>query len=244
MSKASKTKNQVSQETVHYRSAIWIVPLVVVCIGAVLVYRVGLVEQQDLAEKKARYAAADAEAAEKAKSTTTAPSGDEVKPTEEGRTDVERPAKPDSSTSGHRINDPTPPGPPPAEGMVWIPGGTFWMGTDDSMFPDAQPVHRVSVDGFWMDRTEVTNAQFQEFVDSTGYKTVAERPINPADYPGVSPENLDPGSIVFNPPDHKNPTGQPDAMVGLEGGSQLAASPRARIQHRRPDGPPSGPRFV
>ncbi|RUL88325.1 formylglycine-generating enzyme family protein [Tautonia sociabilis] len=86
--------------------------------------------------------------------------------------------------------------------MVWIPGGTYWMGSDDPQFPDAQPVHLVTVDGFWMDRTEVTNAQFQEFVDATGYKTVAERPINPADYPGVAPENLSPGSIVFNPPDH------------------------------------------
>jgi sulfatase modifying factor 1 len=90
------------------------------------------------------------------------------------------------------------PGPPP-EGMVWIPGGEFWMGTDDG-FPDTQPVHRVQLDGFWMDRTEVSNAQFAKFVDETGYVTVAERKPDPADFPGVPPEKLVAGSIVFTPP--------------------------------------------
>src|SRR5437667_10292366 len=59
--------------------------------------------------------------------------------------------------------------------MVWIPGGEYQMGDPDTTFADAQPVHKVYVDGFWMDRTEVTNAQFLRFVDATGYVTVAER---------------------------------------------------------------------
>jgi formylglycine-generating enzyme required for sulfatase activity len=82
--------------------------------------------------------------------------------------------------------------------MAWIPGGWFWMG--DNEFPDALPEHLVYVDGFWMDTREVTNAEFARFVQATGYKTVAEQPIDPAEVPGVPPEMLKPGSIVFSPP--------------------------------------------
>ncbi len=100
-------------------------------------------------------------------------------------------------------------GAPPA-GMVWIPSGEFAMGTDDptkmscegtghDAMPDARPVHRVSVDGFWMDATEVTNAQFEQFVKATGYVTIAEQKPKAADFPGVPPEALVPGSIVFTP---------------------------------------------
>ena len=88
----------------------------------------------------------------------------------------------------------------PAE-MVWIPAGAFSMGSDDPRFPDAQPVHPVWVDGFWMDRTEVTNAEFAKFVAATKYVTVAERPLKAEDFPGVPAEQLVPGSIVFTPPD-------------------------------------------
>lgn len=84
--------------------------------------------------------------------------------------------------------------------MLWISGGTFKMGSDDPAFADAQPVHEVSVDGFWMDEHEVTNAEFAKFVAATGYKTVAERPLNPADFPGVPVDKLVPGSAVFTPP--------------------------------------------
>ncbi|WP_406566847.1 formylglycine-generating enzyme family protein [Dyadobacter helix] len=81
--------------------------------------------------------------------------------------------------------------------MVWIAGGSFLMGSDE--FPDSRPLHQVSVDGFWMDKTEVTNAEFARFVKATHYKTVAERPLNPADYPGVPADKLVPGSAVFTP---------------------------------------------
>jgi formylglycine-generating enzyme required for sulfatase activity len=89
-----------------------------------------------------------------------------------------------------------PPGPPPAADMVWIPGGTFRMGSDHH-YPEEAPVHEVAVDGFWMDRYTVTNLQFKHFVDATRYVTLAERPPNPADFPGAPPENLVPGSMVF-----------------------------------------------
>lgn len=84
--------------------------------------------------------------------------------------------------------------------MVWIPGGKFQMGTNDPEFPDAQPVHEVELSGFYMDEHEVTNAEFAAFVDATGYITTAERPLDPADYPGVPLEALVPGSAVFIPP--------------------------------------------
>ena len=95
------------------------------------------------------------------------------------------------------------------EGMVWIPGGEFSMGMEDPRLefcggsdpmPDAQPIHRVRVSGFWMDRTEVTNREFGAFVRATSYVTVAERPLRPEDFPGVPAEALVPGSLVFTPP--------------------------------------------
>ena len=81
--------------------------------------------------------------------------------------------------------------------MVWISGATFLMGADE--FPDARPMHEVTVTGFWMDTHEVTNAEFSTFVQATGYKTIAERPLNPADFPNVPAEQLVPGSAVFTP---------------------------------------------
>jgi sulfatase modifying factor 1 len=84
--------------------------------------------------------------------------------------------------------------------MTWIPGGDFWMGSEDPMFRDARPVHKVYVDGFWMDKTTVTNAQFAAFVKATGYVTIAERPVDPAQYPGAPAEMLKPGAPVFVAP--------------------------------------------
>jgi formylglycine-generating enzyme len=100
-----------------------------------------------------------------------------------------------------------PPGPTPA-GMVWVPPGKFRMGADDPNFPDAKPVREVELDGFWMDRTEVTNAQFAEFVRATNYVTVAERALDPKDFPGVPEEKLKPFSAVFAPPDQDVPLDQ------------------------------------
>jgi formylglycine-generating enzyme required for sulfatase activity len=81
--------------------------------------------------------------------------------------------------------------------MVWIPGGVFRMG-DARYYPEERPVHRVTVSGFWMDAHTVTNAQFRRFVEATGYVTVAERPLDPDDYPGADPAMLQPGSLVFH----------------------------------------------
>ena len=83
--------------------------------------------------------------------------------------------------------------------MIWIPGGTFRMGSDKH-YPEEAPVHRVTVDGFWIDRTPVTNRQFKEFVNATGYVTFAEIPPDPKDYPGALPHMLYAGSLVFTPP--------------------------------------------
>lgn len=84
-------------------------------------------------------------------------------------------------------------------GMVWVPAGRFRMGSEQGN-PDEQPVHEVYVDGFWMDRTEVTNEEFERFVRATGYVTVAERKPDARDFPDALPENLVPGSVVFTPP--------------------------------------------
>ena len=99
------------------------------------------------------------------------------------------------------------PGAPPP-GMVWIPGGRFEMGSESPLAnPEEGPVHTVEVDGFFMDVHTVTNARFRQFVDATGYITIAERTPELAELtrqlpPGASPpapELLVPGSIVFTP---------------------------------------------
>ncbi|MCA8986815.1 MAG: formylglycine-generating enzyme family protein [Planctomycetaceae bacterium] len=109
----------------------------------------------------------------------------------------------------------TEPNGPTPEGMVWIPGGTFQMGTRDfpqlgepnidKIKPDETPVHEVTVDGFWMDTTEVTNAEFARFVDATGYVTFAEITPKREDFIGLVPdiaaipeENLVAGALIFN----------------------------------------------
>src|SRR5215813_4792912 len=91
------------------------------------------------------------------------------------------------------------PGKPPFKDMVWIPGGTFMMGSDHH-YPEEAPAHQVTVDGFWMDQHTVTNAQFSRFVEETNYVTSAERPPRAEDYPGALPELLVPASVVFSKP--------------------------------------------
>lgn len=88
---------------------------------------------------------------------------------------------------------------PDTNAMVWIPSGSFLMGSNDGQ-PDEQPVHKVAIDGFWIDKAEVTNEEFDRFVRATGYETVAERKPDPKDFPGAPAENLVAGSIVFTPP--------------------------------------------
>ena len=90
---------------------------------------------------------------------------------------------------------------PPKPDMVWIAGNTFRMGSDRH-YPEEAPVHRVTVDGFWIDRTPVTNAQFRLFVNTTGYVTSAEITPDPRDYPGALPHMLKAGSLVFIQPKH------------------------------------------
>jgi formylglycine-generating enzyme len=123
----------------------------------------------------------------------------------------------DSATHTRAVEGPVPPtattdpaGDRPP-GMAWVPGGEFTMGSDDPQAaPAERPAHRVRVDGFWMDTTEVTNAQFREFVEATGYATTAERPVDweqlrdvlPPGTPKPPDDRLGPGSLVFAPPDH------------------------------------------
>ena len=85
--------------------------------------------------------------------------------------------------------------------MIWIPGGTFRMGSDRH-YPEEAPAHRVTVGGFWIERTPVTNRQFKEFVRSTGHVTFAEIQPDPKNYPGALPHMLYAGSLVFTPPRH------------------------------------------
>ena len=87
---------------------------------------------------------------------------------------------------------------PPPE-MIWIAGGLFNMGSNRH-YPEERPVHRVTVDGFWIDQRPVTNAEFARFVEGTGHVTFAEIPPDPKDYPGALPEMLYAGSLVFVKP--------------------------------------------
>ncbi|MDZ7884952.1 MAG: formylglycine-generating enzyme family protein [Mycobacterium sp.] len=80
--------------------------------------------------------------------------------------------------------------------LVWIEPQTTTLGSD-THYPEEAPAREVTVDGFSIQRHQVTNSQFAAFVDATGYRTVAERPVDPADYPGAPAENLVPGSMVF-----------------------------------------------
>ena len=112
--------------------------------------------------------------------------------------------------------------------MQWIPGGTFRMGADSS-YPEEAPVHTVTVSGFRMDAHAVTNAEFAAFVHATGYRTLAERPLDPALYPGAQPDLLKPGSAVFF-----MPTGNVD-MRDVQ--NRWVYVPGANWRH--PDGPAS-----
>ena len=94
--------------------------------------------------------------------------------------------------------------------MVRLPGGRFRMGSDGD-YPEEGPARLVAVDPFWIDPTPVTNAEFARFVESTGYLTVAERPPDPADYPSIRPELIQPGSLLFVQPNRPVPLHDPTA---------------------------------
>lgn len=117
--------------------------------------------------------------------------------------------------------------------QAWIPGGTFQLGTDTAQ-PDEAPARVATVDGFWMDRHEVTNGQFARFVAATGYVTLAERNPNPKDYPDIPADRLVAGSAVFSPPN----TGVAGLSIGItDAGGWWAFVPGA--SWGKPRGPQS-----
>jgi len=83
--------------------------------------------------------------------------------------------------------------------MVWVPGGTFTMGSN-AHYPEESPAHIETVNGFWMDQFTVTNLDFTRFAEATGYATLAERVPDPVLYPGAKPEMPAPGFVVFRQP--------------------------------------------
>src|SRR5579875_2233801 len=112
--------------------------------------------------------------------------------------------------------------PASASDMVRIPGGTFQMGSTDGP-PDEAPVRTVTISPFWMDRHEVTNGQFAAFVRATGYRTVAERPLDPRQFPGVRKAKLKPGGVVYrngwgyvSGADWRHPDGPSSSIRGKE----------------------------
>ncbi len=112
--------------------------------------------------------------------------------------------------------------------MAWVPGGEFLMGSRD-FYPEERPVRRVDVSGFWMDEHPVTVAEFRRFVQATGYVTVAERPLDPAQYPEADPDLLRPGSLVFDQPARPVDLRDPMQWWGYVPGAQW----------RHPQGPAS-----
>src|SRR5215470_6952373 len=90
----------------------------------------------------------------------------------------------------------------PRNGMIWLPGGTLRMGSDRH-YPEEAPPHEVTIDGFWIDETPVTNRDFLKFVNATSYVTFAELKPDAQDYPGALPHMLRAGSLVFTPPAHQ-----------------------------------------
>ena len=82
--------------------------------------------------------------------------------------------------------------------LIGLPGGPFLMGST-AFYPEETPVHQATVAAFAVERHPVTNAQYAQFVSETGYVTVAERPLDPVQYPTVAPADLAPGALVFRP---------------------------------------------
>ena len=139
---------------------------------------------------------------------------------------------------------------PPACGMVWIPGGEYKMGSKDPVQPSIpgreakqwtmlRLIHRVYADGFWMDKTDVTNAQFERFAKATGYITVAERRPNPKDFPGCLPASwcLDP--LYSRPLRRLSPSTTPSQWWSYVPGANWRhpLGPGSSIQGGKPNDP-------
>jgi len=121
---------------------------------------------------------------------------------------------------------------PADDGMLYVPGGTFRMGSDKH-YPEEAPIHRVTVDGFWMDRTPVTNRQFRQFINATGYVTFAELTPDPKDYPDALPHMLKAGSLVFTPPKRVVDLRYLGRMVDIQVRRELAPALRPAQQYQR-----------
>lgn len=183
MKKQQTTAGKLIPFRFNFRSGLWLaLSLVVVAAGAVLAVKVMRARSLDTTARQSRSIGADAPATAAGTNKFTATVAN-------------------SFAAPAAIPD----------GMVWIPGGEFSMGANDppdgdevgmQATEDARPIHRVYVDGFFMDKTDVTNAQFAAFVNATNYLTVAERTPRAEDFPGAPPENLVAGSVVFTAPDH------------------------------------------
>ena len=120
----------------------------------------------------------------------------------------------------------------PPEGMVFIKGASFLMGEKSSVRPQNGPVHKVEVSSFWMDVTEVTNAQFKAFVEATGHQTLAEKAPSAADFPNADPALLKPGANHF--------VGTKEAVSSFEGGAELQWwEYKVGSSWKSPDGPGS-----
>ena len=127
-----------------------------------------------------------------------------------------------------------------ASDRVWVPGGTFRMGSDRH-YPEEAPSHFAHVDGFWIDRTPVTNREFRRFVDATGHVTFAEIAPDPKDYPGALPEMLHPASLVFTPPGRPVDLRDFRELVGVPARRQLAPALWAREARSRTGRPSRSP---
>ena len=136
-----------------------------------------------------------------------------------------------------RAADPAAAAVPLAGAMAWIPGATFTMGSDHH-YPEEAPAHAVTVGGFWIDPCPVTNREFDTFVRKTGYVTVAERPPDPADYPGARREMLVPFSAVFVAPGRRVSLADPhNWWTAVPGASWRQPQGPGSSIRRKPDHP-------
>ena len=119
------------------------------------------------------------------------------------------------------------------KGMVFLPGGTFAMGSERH-YPEEAPVREVTVDGFWLDEHPVTNLEFTRFVKATGHVTAAERAPDPADYPDAKPDMLFAGSVVFQKSAGPGGPEQPLQLVDVDARRRLATSGRSGELAARP----------